>query len=231
MVRTDDASETGTVTEGTPGTDTAEVSSGPAGAVVDVIPPLEPLPPARRTGLIVVVAALLLLLVAGVTGAMLLVPAFRSGTVAVDPGAATAKARVEAAIGVMKALRINDLAAVRPYLTDSAQKAITDAQWGEAAAASEVASAAFAPTVWSGATTATVGYELDGATGTMTFAPNPGKPNVVTMTEAGPDGDLVYDVALTAVGTSWRAVALTPRTEPFKLDEAFVKSLLETPAP
>lgn len=189
----------------------------------------EPLPPARRTGLIVVVAALLLLLVAGAAGAMLLVPAFRSETGRVGSDATATKPRIEAAIGVMKALRINDLAAVRPYLTDSAQKAITDAQWGEAAASSEVASATFAPTKWSGSTTATVDYELDGASGTMTFAPSPNKPNVVTMTEVGTDGELVYDVSLTRAGTGWRALALTPRTEPFNLDAEFVKSLLETP--
>lgn len=231
MVREDAGSEGDTVTDGMPVTDGPEERpAAPLAGVLDASPVSE-LPPARRTGLVVVVAALLLLLVAGVAGAMLLVPAFRSPQRQVSPDPAAAKARAEVAIGVMKALRINDLAAVRPYLVDSAQKAITEAQWGEAAAASEVASATFSPTVWSGATTATVDFEIDGSKGTMTFAPKPDRPNVVTMTEVGPDGELVYDVELTLAGTSWRAVSLTPRAESFSLDAEFVKSLLETPEP
>lgn len=187
-----------------------------------------PLPPAKRTGLIVVVAALLLLLVAGVAGAMLLVPALRGGTTG-STSAKASKPAIEAAIGVMKALRVNDLGAVRPYLVDAAQKAITDAQWKEAADSSEVASATFSPAVWSGETTATIDYTIDGSTGTMTFAPNPEKPGVVTMTESSVDGDLVYDVELVAVGTGWRVLALTPAAEPFNLDVEFVKSLIAPP--
>jgi len=113
---------------------------------------------------------------------------------------------------------------------DSAQSAITDAQWTEAAEASEIASATFSPTVWSDSSSATVDFTIDGGTGTMTFAENPDQRNVVTMTESGSDGELIYDVELTQVGTGWRAIALTPRAEPFNLDEEFVKSLIEIPA-
>ena len=194
-------------------------------------PAPEQTPPAKRTGLVVVVAALLLLLVAGIAGAMLLVPAFRSGQGLAGSDPKAAKARVEAAIGVMKALRINDIGAVRPFLVDAAQKAITDDEWGAAASASEVSSATFGPTVWSGDTTATVGYEIDGGKGTLTFAANPDKRNTVTMTEVGPDGEVVYDIGLTPVGTGWRAISLTPRAEPFNLDVDFVKSLVATSTP
>lgn len=221
MAREDAGVENETATGGAP---VAPVAAAPSPT------PSGTLPPSKRTGLVVVVAALLLLLVAGVAGAMLLVPAFRSEQGRTRTDATTTKARIEAAIGVMKALRVNDLAAVRPFLVDSAQKAITDAQWNEAAAASEVASATFAPIVWSGDTTASVDYTIDEGTGTMVFAMSPDKPDVVTMTETGPDGELVYDVELTAVGTGWRALALTPRAEPFNLDVEFVKSLVEAPA-
>jgi hypothetical protein len=190
-----------------------------------------PLPKPKGTGLVVVIAALLLLLVAGVAGAMLLVPVLRGGKGTVTTDAAATKARVETAIGVMKALRTNDLEGIRPFLVDSANKAITDAQWAEVAGASQVSSATFSPTIWSDDTTASVDYTIDGAAGTMTFAPNRETPNTVTMTEVGADGTLVYDIQLTQVKTGWRASVLTPRAQPFKLDAAFVKSLVTTQAP
>ena len=235
MVRKDAGIEGDTVTGDTNAAEGPETTPTiPVPNIPEASPEIGSVPPAKRMGLVVVVAALLLLLVAGVAGAMLLVPGFRQTQIKTNAPVvsdATTKPRIEAAIGVMKALRINDIAAVRPYLVDGAQKAITDAQWLEAASLSEVASATYAPTVWSGDTTAAVDYTIDGGTGTMTFAENPTKPNVVTMTEVGIDGELVYDIEMTAVGTGWRALALTPRTEPFNLDTEFVKSLVETPTP
>jgi hypothetical protein len=187
--------------------------------------------PARRTGLMVVIAALLLLLVAGVAGAAMLLPLSQRAAAPVKRDAAQDKARIQVAIGVMEALRIYDLEAVKPLLTDSAQKAITAEQWVAAAAASEVPSSTFSPAIWTGEATATVDYNIDGSTGTMMFAPNPAKADVVTMTESGPDGELVYDVELVAAGSGWRVLSLTPKAETFFLDEEFVKSLVETPTP
>lgn len=198
----------------------------------------EPELPPKRTGLIVVVAAALLLLVAAVAGAMVLTPLARTmfgspdvrGAQSVRDAAAT-KARIETAIGLMEALRVNNLGAVRPFLTDKAQTAITAEQWSEVAStalASGVPSATYSPAKWTDNTTATVDYEIDGATGTMSFSPNPAKPNVITMTENGPDGLLVYDIELAANGTGWRVVALTPMAETYPLDEDFVKSLVDT---
>jgi hypothetical protein len=196
----------------------------------DLLTEPAPEPPARRTGLVVVVAALLLLLVAAIAGAMLLQPVFRTVFPAATQRDATQdKARVEAAIGLMKALRINDIPKVKPFLTDTAQKAITAEQWASAGEASEVPSATYAPTKWSGAATATVDYDIDGETGSMVFAPNPTKPALVTMTESGPDGDLVYDIALVDSGSGWRVVSLTPKAETFPLDAEFVRSLIEPP--
>jgi hypothetical protein len=191
-----------------------------------------PLSAKKRTGLVVVVAALLLLLVAAVAGVALLKPAFTTTTTAVEKRDTTKdKARITVAIGVMEALRINDLAAVKPFLTDAAQKAITPEEWTAAAATSEVPTATYSPATWAGDTTATVKYDIEGSAGTMTFAPNPTKANVVTMTESGLDGELIYDIELVAVGSGWRAVSLTPKAETFLLDEEFVKSLIEVPAP
>jgi hypothetical protein len=199
---------------------------------------LESARPPRRTGLVVVMAAALLLLVAAVAGAMVLTPLARTLFGSSDTrgaqsarDAAAAKARIETAIGLMEALRINDLGAVRPFLTDAAQSAITAEQWSEVAstaAASGVPSATFSPATWADSATATVDYDIDGATGTMSFSPNPTKPNVVTMTENGPDGQLVYDIELAANGTGWRVVALTPMAERYPLDADFVKSLVDT---
>jgi len=199
---------------------------------------LEPVLPPKRTGLIVVVAAALLLLVAAVAGAMVLTPLAHTLLGSSDTrdaqstrDAAAMKARIETAIGLMEALRVNNLGAVRPFLTDKAQTAITAEQWSEVAStalASGVPSATFSPAKWTGSATATVDYAIDGATGTMSFSPNPARPNVVTMTENGPDGQLVYDVELAANGTGWRVVALTPMAERYPLDEDFVKSLVDT---
>jgi len=195
-------------------------------------PALDEMPPKKRTGLVVVVAALLLLLVAAVAGVAMLTPLFSKTTSAgVTRDTTKDKARMTAAIGAMEALRINDLKAVKPFLTDAAQKAITAEQWTAAAASSQVPTATFSPATWTGDSTATVEYDIEGSTGTMTFAPNPTKPNVVTMTESGADGDLIYDIELVTVGSEWRVVSLTPKAETFMLDEAFVKSLVETPTP
>ena len=101
---------------------------------------LEPVLPPKRTGLIVVVAAALLLLVAAVAGAMVLTPLAHtlfgsSDTRGAQSARDTAamKARIETAIGLMDALRVNNLGAVRPFLTDKAQTAITGEQWSEVA--------------------------------------------------------------------------------------------------
>jgi hypothetical protein len=194
--------------------------------------------PPRRTGLVVFVAAALLLLVAAVAGALLLAPLARrtfgaNGHDATQSArdAAAGKARMVAAIGLMEALRINDMGAVKPYLSDAAQSAITAEQWSEVAStavASGVPSATFSPARWAGVTTATVEYDIDGTTGTMSFSPNPKKPNVVTMTESGPDGELAYDIEFVAVGSGWRALSLTPMAETYPLDADFVRSLLDT---
>lgn len=209
---------------------TADESPSADGMTPDpAFEPGTPIPPAKnRTGLIVVVAALLLLLVAGVALAMSLIPAAREATGSAEPDAT--KAQIEATMGAMKALRINDYPGVKPFLTDEAQNAVTPAQWSEIATMSlesGVASATFSPAKWAGETTATVDYDIDGATGTMTFSPAAGKPNVVTMNESGVDGELVYDFELVAVGSSWRVLSITPKAETYPLDAEFVKSLLE----
>jgi hypothetical protein len=213
--------------------DTQAVPSAPA--PYEPPPALDDLPPKKRTGLVVVIAALLLLLVAAVAGVATLTPLFSKTTSAGTSGTTTDKttdkARITAAVGAMEALRINDLAKVKPFLTDAAQKAITAADWTAAAATSEVPTATFAPAVWTGDSTATVAYDIDGSAGTMTFAPNPEKANVVTMTESGVDGDLIYDIELVAAGTEWRVISLTPKAETFLLDEEFVKSLIAVPEP
>ena len=200
---------------------TDNASDGPASGIASD-------PPVKRTRLVVVVAALLVLFVAGVAGGMLLQPLFRSQAVPDRRDASQDKARIEVAVGLMKALRINDLGAVKPFLTDTAQSAITAEQWSQLTSASEIASATFAAAKWSGDTTATIGYEIDGGTGTMSFAPSPDEPDVVVMTEVGPDGELVYDIGLVPVGSGWRAVSLTPKAETYPLDADFVRSLIST---
>ena len=209
--------------------DTQEVPSAPV--PYEPPPALDDLPPKKRTGLVVVIAALLLLLVAVVAGVAMLTPLFGKTTSVEKRDTTTDKARITAAVGAMEALRINDLAKVKPFLTESAQKAITAAEWTAAAATSEVPTATFAPAVWTGDSTATVAYDIEGSAGTMAFAPNPAKANVVTMTESGVDGDLIYDIELVASGTEWRVISLTPKAETFLLDEEFVKSLVAVPEP
>lgn len=185
-------------------------------------------PPVKRTRLVLVAAALLVLFVAGVAGGMLLQPLFRPQAAPDRRDTSQDKARIEVAIGLMKALRVNDLGAVKPFLTDAAQSAITAEQWSQVASASEIATATFAATKWSGDTTATIGYEVEGGTGTMAFAPSPDEPDVIVMTETGPDGELVYNIGLVPVGSGWRAVSLTPKAETYPLDADFVRSLIST---
>lgn len=196
-------------------------------------PPPELTPPRRRTGLIVVAGALLLLLVAGVAGAAVLISPAREKT---GPGeAASGKARIEAAIEFMKtAIVPNNIGAVKPFLTDDAQNAITASQWAEVASATAgdvVPTTTFSATEWTNDTTASVSYESDVTTGTMLFAPSPDQPDVVVLTDVVPDGPMVYDIALVAAGSDWRVVSYTPRQDKFFLDATWVKSLLDSLQP
>jgi hypothetical protein len=193
-------------------------------------PSLESPPTKNRTGLIVVVGALLVLLVAGVAGAALLVPLVGEKTGPVE--AAGDNGRIEVAIEFMKtAIVPNNVGAVKPFLTDDAQNAITATQWAEVASSTSgdvVAATTFSATTWTKDTTASVGYEADGTTGTMSFAPSPDQPDAVVLTDVGPDGPIVYDIALVAAGSGWRVVSYTPRQDKFFLDATWVKSLVES---
>jgi hypothetical protein len=195
-------------------------------------PPPELASPRKRTGLIVVVGALLLLLVAGVAGAGQLISLSRR-TVGGDAG--SSKPRIEAAIEFMKtAIVPNNIGAVKPFLTDDAQNAITASQWAEVASATAgdvVPTTTFSATEWTNDTTASVSYESDVTTGTMLFAPSPDQPDVVVLTDVVPDGPMVYDIALVAAGSDWRVVSYTPRQDKFFLDATWVKSLLDSLQP
>jgi hypothetical protein len=217
-------------------TDPAPVEPAPK----EPAPSMDAMSPKRRTGLIVVVGALLLLLIAGVAGAAQLMPLFRSTTGPEERDTTGDNARITFAIEFMEKVIIpNDVAAVKPFLTDDAQNAITAAQWSEVAsmgAESVVASVTFTPAAWTGETTATVGYNVEETTGTMLLAQSPDEPNTVVLTDIGAEGPQIYDIVLAPAGSGWRVLSYTPRSEKFFLDAAWVESLAapapdEVPAP
>lgn len=196
-------------------------------------PPMAPTPmtPQRnRTGLVVVVIAILLILGACVATGLLLLPRLqKAGTTGTQAAVTVPHAKLQTAIGFMEALLNNDTMAIKPFLADSAQNAITLAQWKSIESATTTGSATFTAPVWTDDTKARVTFQNADTTGTLTFSLDSTKPNDVTMVGASADASETDSVSLVAAGSAWRVSAITSQgggTTTF--DATFVKSMVAT---
>jgi len=127
------------------------------------------------------------------------------------------------------ALLNNDTMAIKPFLADSAQNAITLAQWKSIESATTTGSATFTAPVWTDDTKARVTFQNADTTGTLTFSLDSTKPNDVTMVGASADASETDSVSLVAAGSAWRVSAITSQgggTTTF--DATFVKSMVAT---
>lgn len=218
---------------------TEEVASSPAAPPVEAPAddatggPVYPEPaspsasPNNRAGLVVMIVVILLLLLACVLGGPVLYQAIRKTTGTKQTTASPQRAKIETTIGFMEAMLNNDALAIKPFLIDAAQNSVTETGWAAIASASTTGSATFSDPVWSGDTTAVVTFSTAEATGTLTFAMDPTKPDAVVMdglSAAGAEHDVI---GLVKAGAGWRALTLDyGAPEVVTFDAAFVKAMV-----
>lgn len=191
--------------------------------------PVLPIAPQRnRTGLVVVVVSIVLLLCACVLAGPILFRAISKTTGTKQTTSASPDhSRITAAVGFMEALLNNDTMAIKPYLTDAAQKAITVKDWESIASQATTAAATFSAPVWSGDTTAVVTFSAATATGTITFALDPSKADAVTMDGASASGTEHDIIGLTKAADGWRVLTLDNGAgDVTSFDATFVKSMV-----
>jgi hypothetical protein len=188
-------------------------------------------PPRKHTGLIVVVASLVLLLAAFVFIGPFLYKAVFTATSAPTSSVAPSKAKITIAIGFVEALLNGDTLAIKPFLQDNAQKAITDAQWKLLAAQDATPAVTFAAPTWTGDTKADVKLSAQDTTGTLTFTIDPAKPLTVLMS-ADIGGTAEHDtVILVQAGSDWRVLSISNGTDTTTFDATLVKSMVSTDTP
>lgn len=229
--------------------DTAEVeesgAAGPAAASTEATPPaaspMEPAdlePPRKQTGLIVVVASMVLLLILAVFAGPPMYDAVNKWLSGKSPVTtetlSPAKAKITATIGFVQAYMDTDVLKLRPFLTDEAQAAATDAQWTATAATLATGAITFNAPVWSGDTTAVVTFSAPDAltgsetTGTLTFGTTDAQPPTVTMVfdSAGSADEVTF--TLLSSGSTWRVVSETSAGGSGNYDAEFVGSIIPT---
>jgi hypothetical protein len=193
-----------------------------------------PLAPQRdRTGLIVVLIAAAVILLACVGTGLLLLPVLqKSGSGAsqtqTQTQASPDRAKVQTAIGFLQALFAEDALAIKPYLVDTAQNAITMQQWKTLASAVPTVPVKFDAPSWSGAATATVTFSVQEATGTVALGPDPtsGSKVAIVLATGGETNTAV--VALAKVGSGWRVLSITGAAgDTTTYDAAFVKQMVQ----
>jgi hypothetical protein len=210
----------------------AEAPSAP------VYPPsATPVTPQRnRTGLIVIIIAAIVILGACLGTGLLLVPAMRKAS---TPGATTSavspeKQKVEAAVGFIQALFSADAVKIKPYLVDSAQSAITTAQWATVASSIPTVPVTFTTPKWTTDTTAVTTFTTPDATGaetTGTIVIGSGAatttPNALALELTAQGSTEGATMVLTKVGTTWRIVSIVGSAgDTTAYDSSFVKQML-----
>lgn len=196
----------------------------------------EPAAPQKsRTGLIVVVGAILLLLVAFVVAGPMLfsLVSKTSGGASSTSTTSPTKAKITVAIGFVKALLNGDTLAIKTFLRDDAQAAISEDQWTELASQDSTTAISYTETKWTGDTTAVVSFTAPDAagtesTGTLTFAFDETEPLTIVMSAVIGDTTEVDKVVLEAVGTGWRVVSISNGSQTTNFDAALIKSMVDT---
>jgi hypothetical protein len=200
-------------------------------------PPAPPLPPQRsHSGFIVFVGAAILILIV-LVAALLFAPgllknnATKSATGSV---ASPEKAKVEAAQAFIRALFAADALAMKPYLVDSAQNAITAADWNTVASAIPTVPVRFAAPTWSSATTAVSTFSAQDsngteATGTLEIGSGltTTTPNALEIALSAAGSTETVVAVMTESGGTWRVISITDSTGASTLyDATFVKTML-----
>ena len=203
--------------------------------------PVTAMPPRNQTGLIVVIGSIVLILVLALVFWQPMFDAISkmtSGkTTSTTESISPAKAKVTATIGFVEAYMDQDVLKMKPYLTDEAQAAASDADWQATAATIPTGSITFTQPVWSGDTTASLKFSAPDTgsgsetTGTVTFGYAETTPTVVTMLfESGGSSDII-SFTLAQGGSTWRVVSEASSGGNGTYDATFVKSIITTSTP
>jgi hypothetical protein len=206
----------------------------PTSSAVPVTETGSPVSP-KRTGLFVLVAALVLVLLAAVVAGPIMFAAISktssssSSTTTLTP----ARAKITVSIAFVKALLNGDTLAIKAYLRDSVQKAITDAQWKELAAQDTTSEIQYTAPVWSGDTTAVIKLSAADSTGvestgTLTFKYDETEPLSVVMSADIGGTTEVDTIVVEQSGTDWRIVSISNGSQTTTFDATLIKSMVST---
>jgi hypothetical protein len=185
-------------------------------------------PAPRKTGLIVVVGAALVVFAALVVGAFILAGGIANRSATGLAAKTPARANITQAMGFTEALMNGETMAIKPFLLDSVQGALTAAQWAEVASQDATAGYAFSQPSWSGDRKAVVPVSTSDSTGTLTFMSESSESTAVVVTVDIAGTSQVYTVELIRSAPSWRIVSMTDGVTPLVFDETLVKSLVDT---
>jgi len=191
-------------------------------------------PRQSRTGLIVALVAVVLLVGAFVlAGPMLFSLVNKSTNSSSTTTVAPTRAKITVAIDFVKALLNGDTLAIKTFLRDDAQAAISEDQWTELAAQDSTSVITYTPAAWSGDTTAVIKFtapDTAGAdsTGTLTFAYDETEPLTIVMSAVIGETTEVDKVVLAQAGTGLRVVSISNGTQTTTFDAALIKSMVDT---
>jgi hypothetical protein len=189
-------------------------------------------PHRKRTGLIVVVASIVLLLLACVVIGPLVYKALIGRATPGVTAVAPARAKIDTAIGFVKAAQNGDVLAFKGFLPEGVRSAITDEQWATLVTEETSSSYTFSPPAWSGDTTAVVTWSTTDTSGTLTFSMDPVNPLSVVMT-VGIAGETVEadSIVVAAAGAEWRIVSISDGVTTTAFDAEYVKNMVATSTP
>jgi len=212
----------------------AEVPQAPMAdeSPVLVTEPVNPAP--KRTGLFIVVAAIVLILIACVfAGPVMFAAISKSTSSSSTSTASSSKAKITVTIDFVKALLNGDTLAIKGFLRDEAQKAITEAQWKELAAQDSTSAITYSEIKWSGDTTAVITLDAPDtgageSTGTLTFRYDETEPLTVVMSAAIGETTEVDSIVLVQQGSTWRVVSISNGSQATTFDAALIKSMVDT---
>jgi hypothetical protein len=191
-------------------------------------------PKQSRTGLIVALIAVVVLVGAFVlAGPMLFSLVNKTSGSSTTTTVAPTRGKITVAIDFVKALLNGDTLAIKTFLRDDAQAAISEDQWTELAAQDSTAAITYTPTTWSGDTTAVISFTAPDtagseSTGTLTFAYDETEPLTIVMSAVIGDTTEVDKVVLVQAGTGWRVVSISNGTQTTTFDAALIKSMVDT---
>jgi hypothetical protein len=196
--------------------------------------PITPAP--KRTGLFITVAAIVLILIAFIFAGPTLFAAISKssgGSSTTTTTTSASKAKITVAISFVKALLNGDTLAIKVFLRDEVQQAITEDQWKELAAQDTTSAIVYSDVTWSGDTTAVMTLKAPDtgsgeSTGTLTFRTDETEPlNVVMSADIGQSTE-VDTIVLAQTGSGWRVVSISNGSQTTSFDAALIKSMVDT---